>query len=291
MLRALQDDGVAIVFISHKLNEVLEIADRVTVLRRGKKIDTVPTEGATEESLARLMVGRDVLLQVDKPRRSPREPVLEVEDLRVLDDRGLEAVRGLSMEVRGGRDRRAGRRRRQRPEELVEAIAGLRAPESGRVVVAGEDVTGRGVRADRPTPASPTSPRTASCAGSCSTSRSPRTSRCASTAQPPLEARLALVGACAGARASCSREYDVRGGDAELPRRRCRAATSRRSASRARSPPTRAADRPPADPRARRRRDRVRPPAARVASATAAAASCSCRSSSRRCARWRTASS
>ena len=62
VLRALRDDGVAIVFISHKLGEVLEIADRVTVLRRGKKIDTVPIEGATEQSLARLMVGRDVLL-------------------------------------------------------------------------------------------------------------------------------------------------------------------------------------------------------------------------------------
>src|SRR3954463_16185324 len=66
VLRALAEEGTSIVFISHKLNEVLEIADRVTVLRRGEKIDTVPVEGATERSLARLMVGRDVLLQVDK---------------------------------------------------------------------------------------------------------------------------------------------------------------------------------------------------------------------------------
>ena len=66
VLRALKKDGVSIVFISHKLNEVLEISDRVTVLRRGKRIDTVPTEGATEASLARLMVGRDVLLRVEK---------------------------------------------------------------------------------------------------------------------------------------------------------------------------------------------------------------------------------
>ena len=79
VLRSLKEEGVAIVFISHKLGEVLEIADRVTVLRRGRKIDTVRTEGATEQSLARLMVGRDVLLQVEKPERSPREPVLEVE--------------------------------------------------------------------------------------------------------------------------------------------------------------------------------------------------------------------
>ena len=72
MLRALKEDGVSIVFISHKLNEVLEISDRVTVLRRGKRIDTVPTEGATEESLARLMVGRDVLLRVEKEQRPSR---------------------------------------------------------------------------------------------------------------------------------------------------------------------------------------------------------------------------
>ena len=66
VLRALKADGTSIVFISHKLNEVLDISDRVTVLRRGEKIDTVETEGATERSLARLMVGRDVLLRVDK---------------------------------------------------------------------------------------------------------------------------------------------------------------------------------------------------------------------------------
>src|ERR671914_588261 len=95
VLRALKADGVAIVFISHKLGEVLEIADRVTVLRRGRKVDTVPAEGSTEQSLARLMVGRDVLLEVDKSAREAQAPVLEVEDLHVTDDRGLEAVRGV----------------------------------------------------------------------------------------------------------------------------------------------------------------------------------------------------
>jgi general nucleoside transport system ATP-binding protein len=147
VLKSLQEDGVAIVFISHKLNEVLEIADRVTVLRRGKKIDTVSTEGATEQSLARLMVGRDVLLRVDKPTAKPADPVLEVEDLRVLDDRDLEAVRGLSMEVRAGEIvALAGVDGNGQPE-LVEAIAGLRVPESGQIRIAGKDVTGRGVRA------------------------------------------------------------------------------------------------------------------------------------------------
>src|SRR3954462_12119922 len=78
VLRALRDDGKAIVFISHKLGEVLEIADRVTVLRRGKRVDTVATAGASEESLARLMVGRDVLLRVDKAPAKAGEPILEL---------------------------------------------------------------------------------------------------------------------------------------------------------------------------------------------------------------------
>jgi ABC-type uncharacterized transport system ATPase subunit len=147
VLRALKEDGVAVVFISHKLGEVLEVADRVTVLRRGRKIDTVSTEGATEQSLARLMVGRDVLLRVDKPASKPGDPVLEVEDLVVRDDRGLEAVKGLSLEVRTGEVVALAGVDGNGQQELVDAIAGLRNPESGRVAVGGEDVTGRGVRA------------------------------------------------------------------------------------------------------------------------------------------------
>jgi simple sugar transport system ATP-binding protein len=147
VLRALRDDGVAIVFISHKLNEVLEIADRVTVLRRGKKVDTVPTAGATEQSLARLMVGRDVLLRVEKPEAELGPPMLEVEDLRVLDDRELEAVRGLSLNVRGGEIVALAGVDGNGQHELVEAIAGLRPAESGRISVVGRDVSNRGVRA------------------------------------------------------------------------------------------------------------------------------------------------
>jgi general nucleoside transport system ATP-binding protein len=147
VLRALKKDGVSIVFISHKLNEVLEISDRVTVLRRGKRIDTVPTEGATEESLARLMVGRDVLLRVEKKAAKPGAPMLEVEDLRVRDARGLEAVQGVSLEVRGGEVVAIAGVDGNGQLELVQAIAGVVVPESGRVSIEGRDVTGRGVRA------------------------------------------------------------------------------------------------------------------------------------------------
>jgi general nucleoside transport system ATP-binding protein len=147
VLRALRADGVSIVFISHKLGEVLEIADRVTVLRRGKKVDTVPTAGATEQSLARLMVGRDVLLRVEKSALEASEPMLEVEDLRVRDDRGLEAVRGVSLAVRGGEIVALAGVDGNGQHELVEAIAGLRNAEDGRIAIGGTEVSGRGVRA------------------------------------------------------------------------------------------------------------------------------------------------
>src|SRR5439155_1777988 len=96
IIRSLQADGKSIIFISHKLNEVLEIADRITVLRRGKTIETVPREGATEGSLARAMVGREVLLRVEKEPSEPGDVLLSVRDLHVHDDRGIEKVRGVS---------------------------------------------------------------------------------------------------------------------------------------------------------------------------------------------------
>ena len=146
VLEALKADGTGIVFISHKLNEVLEIADRVTVLRRGKRIDTVPTEGATEESLARLMVGREVLLRVDKAPAAAKDEMLEVEDLNVLDDRGLPAVRGAAFSVRAGEIVALAGVDGNGQSELIEAVTGLRRPESGAIRVAGEDLTARSAR-------------------------------------------------------------------------------------------------------------------------------------------------
>jgi general nucleoside transport system ATP-binding protein len=142
VLRALKEDGTSIVFISHKLNEVLDVSDRVTVLRRGKKIDTVQTEGATERSLATLMVGRDVLLRVEKPEHTPGEPLLEVRDLHVKDDRELPAVNGLSLTVRAGEIVGLAGVDANGQSQLIEAIVGLRKPESGSIVVAGRDITG-----------------------------------------------------------------------------------------------------------------------------------------------------
>jgi ABC-type uncharacterized transport system ATPase subunit len=147
VLRALKAEGTSVVFISHKLQEVLDVSDRVTVLRRGKKIDTVATAESTERSLARLMVGRDVLLRVEKPEHAPGETVLEVRDLRVADDRGLPAVRGVSLDVRAGEIVGLAGVDANGQSELVEAITGLRSSEAGTVRVDGRDVTGRGALA------------------------------------------------------------------------------------------------------------------------------------------------
>jgi ABC-type uncharacterized transport system ATPase subunit len=147
VLNRLKQDGTAIVFISHKLGEVLEVADRITVLRRGKKVDTVPRQGATELSLARLVVGRDVMLRVDKTQAKPEAPLLEVRDLHVRDDRELEKVSGLSLSVRAGEIVALAGVDGNGQQELVDAIAGMRAPESGAVVVDGRDIAGKGVRA------------------------------------------------------------------------------------------------------------------------------------------------
>src|SRR5215211_544504 len=147
ILRVLRREGMSIIFISHKLNEVLEIADRVTVLRRGKRVDTVESAGATEDELARLMVGRDVLLQVAKESSTPGEALLEVEDFHVLDERGLDAVRGVGFSVRSGEIVAIAGVDGNGQSELIDALTGLHRAESGRVVVAGRDVINKGARA------------------------------------------------------------------------------------------------------------------------------------------------
>jgi general nucleoside transport system ATP-binding protein len=146
IIRSLQAEGKSIIFISHKLNEVLAIADRITVLRRGKTVETVLRKGATEESLAKLMVGREVLLRVKKDASQAGDPLLAVEDLHVREERGLEAVRGISFEVRAGEIVGIAGVDGNGQSELIDAIAGLRPVVSGRVRIAGEDVTDEGCK-------------------------------------------------------------------------------------------------------------------------------------------------
>jgi ABC-type uncharacterized transport system ATPase subunit len=146
ILRSLVREGLSIVFITHKLNEVLEIADRVSVLRRGKRIDTLPVGDATEEGLARLMVGREVLLRVEKGPPSPTETLLEVENLHVRDDRGIEKVRGISFALRAGEILGIAGVDGNGQTELIDTLSGLRGADSGRVRLCGRDVTGNSVR-------------------------------------------------------------------------------------------------------------------------------------------------
>jgi ABC-type uncharacterized transport system ATPase subunit len=141
IIRSLQEDGKSIIFISHKLNEVLDIADRITVLRQGKKIDTVAREGATREGLARLMVGREVVLRVEKPPAQPGETLLEVEDLVVVDERNLEAVRGVSFELKAGEIVGIAGVDGNGQTELIDALTGLRRPSAGRIAAVGRDLT------------------------------------------------------------------------------------------------------------------------------------------------------
>ncbi|HEU5280107.1 MAG TPA: ABC transporter ATP-binding protein [Gaiellaceae bacterium] len=137
----LKAQGKSIVFISHKLNEVLDVADRISVLRRGKLVETIPREGATEAGLARSMVGREVLLRVEKKEAQPGEPLLRVEDLSVRDDRGLEAVRGVSFDVRAGEIVGIAGVDGNGQTELIDALTGLRHVSGGRISVGDEDLT------------------------------------------------------------------------------------------------------------------------------------------------------
>jgi simple sugar transport system ATP-binding protein len=147
ILRTLQREGLSIIFISHKLNEVLEIADRITVLRRGKTIETVPREGATEASLARAMVGREVLLRVEKGPADVGDALLSVRDLHVRDDRGIEKVRGVSFDVRAGEIVGVAGVDGNGQTELIDALSGLQKIESGSVTIAGHKLAHANARA------------------------------------------------------------------------------------------------------------------------------------------------
>ena len=146
VLRRLTAEGHSIIFISHKLYEVLEIADRITVIRRGRVVgQRIPSE-TNEEDLAELMVGRNVELTVDRGESHPADVVLEVKGLHVKNDRGREVVRGVDVEIRAGETLGIAGVAGNGQDELVEALTGLRKPSDGVVTMGGADVTGWGPR-------------------------------------------------------------------------------------------------------------------------------------------------
>jgi len=142
VLRGLVADGMTVVLITHKLDEVLEIADRVTVMRRGGVVAEMAREEMSADAIARAMVGRPVLLQLDKRPPKIGEPVLELRDLHVIGARGLPAVRGVSLTVRAGEILGIAGVEGNGQSELIEAIVGLRATGSGAVSLGGRELTG-----------------------------------------------------------------------------------------------------------------------------------------------------
>jgi simple sugar transport system ATP-binding protein len=136
-LRKLREAGKSIVFISHKLDEVLEIADRITVLRRGKVVGETRPSDTSKAALAEMMVGRPVLFRLDKPEVEAGEPVLRVQDLT-----GEGKLNGISLEVRAGEILGVAGVEGNGQRELAEALIGLRKTESGTISLEGTDVTG-----------------------------------------------------------------------------------------------------------------------------------------------------
>ncbi|MBP1705680.1 MAG: transporter ATP-binding protein [Chloroflexi bacterium] len=140
IMRSLQAGGTSIIFITHKLDEVLEISDRITVLRRGKVVGTTTPAEATQRSLAQMMVGRPVELEVEKGPAKPAAPVLEIAGLSVRDDRDNQAVRDLDLVVHAGEIVAVAGVQGNGQTELVEAVTGLRRPTGGTIRIAGREV-------------------------------------------------------------------------------------------------------------------------------------------------------
>jgi ABC-type uncharacterized transport system ATPase subunit len=145
VMRGLSDAGKSIVFITHKLREVKAVADRITVIRRGKVVGEAPPTAPGSE-LAQMMVGRSVLLEVPKDEAQPGETVLKVRGLIVADDRMHRAVDGVDLEVRAGEVLGIAGVQGNGQTELVEAIMGLRKAQAGTVMLAGRDITGWNTR-------------------------------------------------------------------------------------------------------------------------------------------------
>jgi ABC-type uncharacterized transport system ATPase subunit len=134
-------DGHALIFISHKLYEVLAISNRITVLRDGRVVGSRPTEGATKAGLAEMMVGRSVILQYDRPPQKIGDVCLEIQDLYARSDRGGDALKGVSLSVRAGEILGLAGVSGNGQRELAECLAGLRPIRQGKVIMNGKDVT------------------------------------------------------------------------------------------------------------------------------------------------------
>lgn len=146
ILDNLKNDGKSIVFISHKLNEIMQISDRISVMRQGAYIGTVNKTDTSEGELAKMMVGRDVFLNIEKKTAKVGNTVLKVEDLWTSGEKEMSKIRGLSLEVKQGEIVGIAGIDGNGQSELVEAIAGLRKVEKGHVILDGKDITNLSVK-------------------------------------------------------------------------------------------------------------------------------------------------
>lgn len=142
IMKTLVKEGKSIILITHKLDEIRAVADRVTVIRRGKSIQTVGIEGATNKDLAEMMVGRSVSFVTEKEEAQPREVVLSISDLVVNENRGVPAVKELSLDVRAGEIVGIAGIDGNGQSELIQAITGLRKVKSGSIKIKGQEVVG-----------------------------------------------------------------------------------------------------------------------------------------------------
>lgn len=138
ILRRMRDGGLTIILITHKLNEVMELSDRVTVLRGGAVVDTVRTAEVTSRELARMMVGREVLFRLDKERYQPGEPVLEADEIHLESDTGRGSLKGLSLTARAGEIVGVAGVSGNGQNALFDALVGVRHPASGTIRIGGE---------------------------------------------------------------------------------------------------------------------------------------------------------
>lgn len=143
ILRNLVKEGKSIILITHKLKEVMSMSDRVTIVRRGKVIDTIKTKETNIDQLAEMMVGRKVNLVVDKADNTIGETVLKIENLHILDNRNLPAVKGINLEVKRGEILAIAGVDGNGQTELIEGIAGLRKPKEGSIILNGQEIAGR----------------------------------------------------------------------------------------------------------------------------------------------------
>jgi len=147
VLRNLAKRGVGILFITHKLREVMAVADRIAVLRGGKLMGTTTPKESSEAKLAQMMVGREVVLRVEKSQAKPKQVLLSIKNLRVSDDRKLESVKDLSLEVHAGEILGIAGVEGNGQRELVEAICSMRSRLSGEVIVKGQEIPNLNPRA------------------------------------------------------------------------------------------------------------------------------------------------